>query len=77
MDKDTEYRIQTKLEDIHIDVGRMSTDIKELRVDVKDHIGRINKAETDIGWLKGHVRIVTVLGVTLIGSVLTYYFSIK
>lgn len=68
MNKDMEVQIKSKLEDIHLDV-------KELRVDVKDHIGRITKAEADISWIKGHMRIITTLAVTIVGALITYYFS--
>ncbi len=57
--------IQNKLEDIH-------TDVKELRVDIKDHLSRISGAEADIGWLKGHVRMVTVLGISVLGTIIGF-----
>lgn len=76
MNKDTEH-IKYKLQAIHDDVGEISEDIHELKKDVKDHIGRIGKAEADISWLKGHVKLVTTMVITIVGYVITYYFSIK
>ena len=35
------------------------------------HIQRIAKTEQDISWLKGHVKIVTTLGITIIGAIIT------
>lgn len=69
MNKDTEH-IKHKLEDIH-------EDVRELRHDVRDHIGRIGKAEADISWLKGHVKLVTTMVITVVGCAITYYFSVK
>ena len=56
-----------KLEDLkdHMD-GRF--DKVELKID--DHLQRISKAETDIGWLKGFTKIAITAMVSLLGAAL-------
>ena len=68
MREEQDFNIRTKLDAIHVDV-------KELRSDVKDHIGRISRAEADISWLRGHVKLVTTIGITILGSLILYFLT--
>jgi hypothetical protein len=54
----------------HIDVR---LDRMESKLD--NHIERISGAERDIGWLKGHVRIVTTIVLAIAGFFAIAFFE--
>ncbi len=39
------------------------------------HLERISKAEEAIVWLKGHVKLVTTIGISIIGSAIAGAFK--
>lgn len=60
--------INQKLDDMH-------KDIKELRVDVKEHIQRISAAEVSIEWIKGHMKLLATFLVTLVSGIILFMLS--
>lgn len=42
---------------------------------VDNHLGRISQSETDISWLKGHVKFTTAIGLAVVGTVVTWWFT--
>lgn len=40
-----------------------------------NHLNRIAHTEADVSWLKGHVKIVTAVGIAIIGSLLKVFFG--
>jgi hypothetical protein len=57
-----------KLEDIKNSLSRI-----EGKLD--SHLERISKAEEAIVWLKGHVNLVTALGLAIAGTLLSIFFK--
>lgn len=41
-----------------------------------DHLERLSKAEEAIVWLKGHVKLVTAVGVACLGALATAFFRL-
>lgn len=52
-------------------IDTMSTKIDKLSDKVETHLARLSVAEESIVWLKGHVKIVTALGLAVITGVIT------
>lgn len=52
-------------------IDNMSNKIDRLSDKVENHLERLSVAEESIVWLKGHVKIVTALGITVIAGVIT------
>lgn len=41
---------------------------------VDSHLDRIAQSETDISWLKGHVKFTTAVGLSVVGTVVAWWF---
>lgn len=43
------------------------------RIDEKldSHLDRLSKAEEAIVWMKGHIKLVTTIGITVVGLLIT------
>ena len=52
-------------------IDDMSSKIDKLSDKVETHLARLSVAEESIVWLKGHVKIVTALGLAVITGVIT------
>lgn len=61
----------------HLDSRFDSVDSRLERVEEKldDHLNRLSSAEASIEWLKGHVKIVTAMGISLLGFTLAALFK--
>jgi hypothetical protein len=46
-----------------------------LETKLDNHLERISKTEVAIEWLRGHVRLVTTIGITIVGFLLAHYFN--
>ena len=42
---------------------------------VDNHLERLSKAEAAIEWLKGHVKFTTAVGLAVVGTVMTWWFT--
>lgn len=57
-----------KLEEIRHILGRIEDKLDS-------HLERISKAEEAVEWLKGHVKLVTALGLALAGTLISIFFK--
>jgi hypothetical protein len=44
-------------------------DQHELKLD--NHLERLSKAEEAIAWLRGHVKLVTAIGISVVGAIIS------
>ena len=51
------------------------TDVKALHTKLDNHLERISKAEESITWIKGHIKVVTTLGVAAILSLVGFFIK--
>lgn len=49
-------------------LSAIHTDVKALHTKLDDHLERISKAEESILWIKGHIKVLTSIGVAIILS---------
>lgn len=65
------------MSDHRSDFDKVHTKLDTIDVKLDDHLERISKTEADIHWLKGHVKIVTTLVITLFVGLVLAYVKIK
>lgn len=61
--------ISPRLDDLGSRLDRIETKLD-------DHLQRVTKAESDIGWLRGHVKITTTVFLAVIGALGTVILNI-
>ncbi len=57
-----------KLDDIKTSLSRIEDKLDS-------HLERISRAEESIVWLKGHVKLVTALGLAIAGTLISIFFK--
>jgi archaellum component FlaC len=57
-----------KLDDIKNSLSRIEDKLDS-------HLERISRAEESIVWLKGHVKLVTALGLAIAGTLISIFFK--
>ena len=57
-----------KLDDIKTSLSRIENKLDS-------HLERISRAEESIVWLKGHVKLVTALGLAIAGTLISIFFK--
>lgn len=61
----------------HLDSRFDNVDKRLDRVESKldDHLSRLSTAEASIEWLKGHVKLVTTMGISILGFALAALYQ--
>lgn len=60
--------MQEKLDLIH-------DDVKEIKTDLKDHMGRLAKAENDITWIKGHINLTVGAFIAMLTGIVIWWMT--
>lgn len=55
--------------------NRLHSRFDKVEEKLDSHLDRLSRAEEAIQWLKGHVNLVTAVGLALVGTLITLYFK--
>ncbi len=65
---DTLDVITPRLDDLGTRLDRIDSHLDSIGDKLDDHLQRVTKAESDIGWLRGYARISTTVFLAVIGA---------
>lgn len=59
------------------DLKRIDTRLDRIEQKLDAHLDRVSKNETDIAWIKGHVKIVTTVTLAVLSAVIIAALGLK
>lgn len=62
---------------MQLDFSRIEARLDRIEHKLDSHLDRVSKNEADIVWIKGHVKIVTVLAVAVLSAIVLTALGLK
>ncbi len=64
------------MHDTNDKLDAIGTRLDRIETKLDDHLQRVTKAESDINWIRGHLRISTAIFLAVVGAMSTTLFNL-